>query len=260
MSELSIVTVNIEYGNRNYNKIKERTDLITKNNPDFIFIQECEIECIKLNNYTIVQFPHNKVELVEIFIKNDSLWEIYFTEQFNSTYSYTTRACRIIYVKHKYTNKIMKLANIHLCGGRYDENDYIGGMLVGSINDIHNRKLEILRELVDKYNIDIIAGDFNSDINCYKYNKVATEQLKFFKNISPKTKYKIFEEWNKCPYIYLKNNNYTLSSKTKGYTSIYKTHPDSIWYKNCNEKQMSYIDLITKYLSDHNGIYSLFIC
>ena len=65
----------------------------------------------------------------------------------------------------------MKLANIHLCGGRYDENDFIGGMLVGSINDIHNRKLEILRELVDKYNIDIIAGDFNSDINCYKYNK-----------------------------------------------------------------------------------------
>lgn len=53
------------------------------------------------------------------------------------------------------------------------------------------------------YNIDIIAGDFNSDLICYLQDELLQHHLEYFKKISPKTPIKNFEEWNNAPYTFL---------------------------------------------------------
>ena len=60
-----------------------------------------------------------------------------------------------------------------------------------------------------------------------------------------------------APYNYLKKNNYILSidDEVKN-TSLFKNHPDNIWFKDkFEQKDYKYIDLLSNDLSDHNGIY-----
>ena len=260
MASISIVTVNIEHGKKSPIKIKEKSDIITNNNPDIIFIQESNKNSINLDNYNYINYSPNK-GYIDIFLRKNSDWKQYYITSFNTKYSYTMRTCKIIFVKNINTKKIIKLANIHLCGGRFDENDKIGGMLLGNIKDIHERKNEILKELINIYDIDIVAGDFNSDLICYIQDELLQHHLEYFKKISPKTSINIFKEWNIAPYKYLESNNYTLAldkSKIK-YTSMFKTHPDSIWFKNGKQLDYKYVKLIKHNLSDHNGIYSKII-
>ena len=203
MSLISIVTINIEFGKRNRNKIKETSYIIAKNNPDIIFIQEYNKHSIDLNNnYEYIKYLFNND--IAIFLNKKSDWKQHSIYIFDTIYSYTKRTCKVIYLKNIKTNKIIKLANVHLCGGRFDENDNIGGMLLGSIKDIRKRKNEILDTLINEYNIDIIAGDFNSDLIAYMKNELSEHHLKYFNKISPNTKYKILLEWNIAPYKFLK--------------------------------------------------------
>lgn len=258
MDSISIVSVNIEYGNRNRKKIKERSNLITQNSPDIIFIQECNKKAINFtSNYDYIDYTILNKEVVDIFLKKDSVWKQEYITQFNTNFSYTIRTCKIIYLKNSITNKIIKLANVHLCGGRFDENNKIGKMLLGSIQDIQKRKNEVLEKLVNEHSIDIIAGDFNSDLVCYLQNDLQPQHLNYFKKISPETSIQNFKEWNVAPYKYLELNNYTLGINKSNIiqTSIFNTHPDSIWFKNGVQTDYKYIDLITDNLSDHNGIY-----
>lgn len=259
MTFISIVSVNIEYGNRNRLKIKERSNIISQYNPDLIFIQECDKTAINLDeSYESIYFPIISSEMIEIYLKKDSEWKQEYVTQFNSELSYTTRTCKVIYLKNKITNKIIKLGNVHLCGGRYDENDNIGKMLIGNLKLIRKRKIEVIETLIKNYNIDIIAGDFNSDIFCYLNNEIQIHHHEYLNKISPKKSYDIYKEWNIAPYKYLENNNYNLSNSEFKFTSIYKTQPDSIWFKNMSLINYKYLDLITDNLSDHNGIYSKF--
>ncbi len=269
MSSISLVTVNIEYGNRNRKKIKERSDLIIQNSPDIIFVQECNKKAINFkDNYDYIDYTIVNKEVVDVYLRKDSEWKKEYITQFDTKYSYTLRTCKIIHLKNTNTNKIIKLANVHLCGGRFDENDKVGGMLLGSVKEIHQRKNEVLDKLVNEYNIDIIAGDFNSDLICYLQNDLQPQHLSYFKKISPNTSIINFKEWNIAPYNYLESKNYNLalalnlnksdisiSQTNKPNTSIFNTHPDSIWFKNGTQIEYKYIDLISNNLSDHNGIY-----
>ena len=162
-----------------------------------------------------------------------------------------------LYLKNINNNEIIKLANVHLCGGRFDENIKIGGMLSGNIKDVKLRKNEMLYTLVNKYDIDIIAGDFNSDLICYLNNELQEQHISYFKKISPNTPIKNFKEWNVTPYNYLKSNDYKLAINKDNIlkTSIFNTHPDSIWFKKGKLEKFKYINLIKDNLSDHNGIY-----
>ena len=260
MSFISIVTVNMEFGKKNPKYIKEKSDIITQYNPDVIFIQESKINSIDINdNYDYIKYPYGAG--IDIYLKKNGIWKEDYKTIIKTKYSHTPRICKIIFLKNIKTNKIIKLANIHLCGGRFDESDKIGGMLLGTIKDIRKRKNEILEELINNYNIDIIAGDFNSDLICYLQDELLEHHLEYFKKISPKTNVKIFKEWNIAPYKYLESNYYTLATtKTKMiYTSTYKTHPDAIWFKNGEQVDYKYVKLIKYNLSDHNGIYTKII-
>ena len=263
MNSISLTTINIENGNRNPKLIKEKSDLIMKYEPDIILIQESNLKSINLDNkYDLVKYPSDKknYEKMDIFLKKDSYWNLESFSYIISELGYVKRISKIISVKNKITNKILNIANVHLIGGRFEENDKIGKMLIGNIKTIRNRKNEILEKLVGQHNVNIIAGDFNSDLNCYLNNGTIQEHhLKFMKKISPKKELNIYQEWNNAPYTFLHNNNFLLSTNNENTvtnTSLYNTHPDCIWYK----KQLQIIDyklidFLTNDLSDHNGIY-----
>ena len=263
MSFISIVTVNIEYGNKNRKLIKEKSDIIAKYNTDIILVQECDKTAIDFSNdYNYIDYSSMNSEIIDVYLKKKSKWIQDSIIEFNTTLSYTTRTCKIICLKNKITNQLIKIANIHLCGGRFDENDKIGGMLIGNLKTIRTKKNEIIEKLVNQYNVDIIAGDFNSDLICYLNNDTLQKQhLNYLQKISPKKSLKVYQEWNSTPYKYLFNNNYSLAfldTNKNNYTSIYKTHPDSIWFKKglFIQNEYKYIDLITNTLSDHNAIYT----
>lgn len=265
MVYISLVTANIEYGHRNLNLKNERSNILSKNNPDIILVQEGNFNAIDLTNYHYIENFNNKnTELMDIYLKKNSEWEKDSVIEFFTELSDTVRLCKIITVKHKEFNKKIKIANIHLCGGRFDESDKIGKMLIGNLKDIRKRKNEILEKLVKMYNVDIIVGDFNSDINCYINNGILQkDHLKYLQKISPNKSMDIYKEWNIAPFNYLNKNEYALAFKfdsNKKYTSIYKNHPDSVWYKNelFNVNHYEYVDLIKLNLSDHNGIYTNF--
>jgi len=186
----------MEYCNRNKPLIKRKSDLISKQKPDIIFIQESNISGIKLDNYLYIKFPHlAKTELMDIYLRKDCNWLKDSIQEITTSLCFTPRSCKIITLKHKTTNQKIKIANIHLCGGRYDENDKIGGMLKGSLKDVRKRKNEIIEILVKTHNVDIVAGDFNSDLICYLNNgTLQNGHLSFFKKIAPKKTYKIYQE------------------------------------------------------------------
>ena len=262
MDTISLTTINIEYGNRNPKLIKERSNLIMKYNPDIILIQESNLDSINLNEkYNLIQYDHKKInEKMDIFLKKNSNWILDSIDHIISELGYVKRLCKIISIKNKETNKLLSVANVHLIGGRFEENDKIGKMLIGNIKTIRDRKNEILKKIINQYNVSIIAGDFNSDLNCYLNDgNLQEEHLKFMKKVSPKKNLEIYKEWNNAPYNYLENNDYILSKnndKKKINTSLFNTHPDSVWYKkHLSINDYKIINFLEDNLSDHNGIY-----
>lgn len=262
MDTVSLTTINIENGNRNPKLIKERSNLIMKYEPDIILIQESNLDSIDLNEkYNLIQYDHKKInEKMDIFLKKDSNWILDSVNHIISELGYVKRICKIISIKNKETNKLLNVANVHLIGGRFEENDRIGKMLIGNIKTVRDRKNEILKKIVNEYNVNIIAGDFNSDLNCYLNDgNLQEEHLKFMKKVSPKKDLEIYKEWNNAPYKYLENNDYLLSKNNEAKkinTSLFNTHPDSVWYKkHLNIKDYKIINFLVDNLSDHNGIY-----
>ena len=262
MDTVSLTTINIENGNRNPKLIKERSNLIMKYEPDIILIQESNLDSIDLNEkYNLIQYDHKKInEKMDIFLKKDSNWILDSVNHIISELGYVKRICKIISIKNKKTNKLLNVANVHLIGGRFEENDRIGKMLIGNIKTVRDRKNEILKKIVNQYNVNIVAGDFNSDLNCYLNDgNLQEEHLKFMKKVSPKKDLEIYKEWNNAPYKYLENNDYLLSKNNQAKkinTSLFNTHPDSVWYKkHLIIKDYKIINFLVDNLSDHNGIY-----
>ena len=76
MEYVSLVSVNIEYGNRNSKLIKERSEVIMNKDPDVILIQESNLGCINFKNkYKLVEYNDRKIkEKMDIFLKSN--WEL----------------------------------------------------------------------------------------------------------------------------------------------------------------------------------------
>ena len=93
-------------------------------------------------------------------------------------------------------------------------------------------------------------------MKCFIDNKIQPHHLKYFLKKSPNTSINNLFEWNISPYKYLTSANFTFAKSSELIaTSIFNTHPDSIWIKNCKQTECKYINLINDNLSDHNGIY-----
>ena len=270
MTLFTLATLNMEYGKRYRYPSIGPGSLLSQSEPDIIFIQEsCPSKMTLSSNYQLLDFSNlnssynmDLSERMDIYINNQSPWKLHHQFQIDTLPRKSPRQSKIVVLVHNSTQKRLVVANVHLVGGRYDEDDRQGGVLKSNLSTLRRLKIEILEHLVAKYQVDLIAGDFNSDLNCY-LNKgiVASSQLSFFHKVSPGKSPNIYREWNLAPYNYLQSQGYQLAQRPiknsePVYTSIFKNHPDSIWFNPSRGHQKTYniLDFLSSNLSDHNGL------
>ncbi len=119
---LSIVTVNINEKNN-----IDIIDKIIKNEPKIICIQESNQDLninMDLNDYELIISNENKMhERIDIYKNKSSDIIINSNDKINTKLCNTKRTDIIIETIYKETP--IKIGVVHLCGGRYDENEII---------------------------------------------------------------------------------------------------------------------------------------
>jgi hypothetical protein len=266
-NNFSIVTANLFQKNT-----KALADKITTYSPKIICTQETHNNFNKHMNtkkYTLKHTNGNIVsERIDFYLKNDSDITIEATQDKLSTINCRTDRDDLI-ITTTYNGVEIKIGIVHLCGGKYDEPAFIQKITEQGIStnneiiqEIRKIKEEQIQKMIDK-NVDIILGDFNSDIEHY-LGTLNTKQQGYFNNINFHDY--MIEAWNKIPFTLLKDNYYlpvcneTCTTFYTPHTSVYGTSPDAIYYKSTKliVNDFKIIDLLTGELSDHNGIYADF--
>jgi hypothetical protein len=258
-----------------FNKSKY-DEWITKHGHEFdvIMRQEVDTEVPAPYNCTVV---HNGVldkqpdDVVGAFVKTSILQGVTkFHDDINNEKDHpnscpTQRFGLVLTVKLGSTN--IKIANVHLCGGRIDDKPISQKLTEGTaLDELLKRKLRLLKSALEE-KPDIIVGDFNSDIIVhYTHNTDAAHnksgQYAYFRGIfydtaeDPLTEdqIKLVIEWNSAAYKLLEENNYIHSGAVKynkgddgkfdhekhGETSLFGAIVDSIWYKKDTFIQIDY--------------------
>lgn len=147
---------------------------------------------------------------------------------------------------HSRTKKKLTVANVHLCGGRYDESVHHNTKSISGL-------VKIKTETILKKPADIILGDFNSDVHHFITGKPLASQEKYLKGLGW-TAARI-KAWNTAPYMKLEKAGYSLVPPAKK-TSVYGTTPDTIWAKDLF--LVSHGVLPMGAASDHDGLYATF--
>jgi len=227
MSQLKVLSLNIMEGQGGAFRTRF-FELIEVHNPDVICLQESKN--LDIPNYTQIYFkgptPNEGYihRMLSLYIINDGPLE--YTP--DDTPKITTRLCPTIrdnfvttlnYKNANNTPKEIKIGNVHLCGGRYDESDE---SVVNAGSDIDQIKTEVLKKMVAA-DADIILGDFNSDAQKEPKNIDFLIKNGFSREQATK--------WNTSPITYLQTQQYNKVNFGETATSFFNTQPDMIWYK-----------------------------
>ena len=251
--------------------------LLKDNNIDILCTQEdCGKNTYKpISNYKILPVIKNKkcggksCETVGVYEKIPN--SINFDNCINSNQVYKKDKINRFSIIFNYKN--IKIANLHLEGGRYTDQ-----ILLTDFETLLPIKLSLLEEII-KQEPDIILGDFNSVYCSNKsiLNKFLEGQYSYFENVvkndklTKKDKSNI-KQWNLEPFILLKKHGYTYAKPHNEATMITNGRGNSIvdfiFYKkdkisldssnimNLMNKSDSYKD--DKCISDHNPIFAKF--
>lgn len=174
-----------------------------------------------------------------IYVKKDIYNDIEFNESVDITYKDSIRCSSLIKIYG------ITISNVHLTGGRYDDQKY---------EKYENAKSIQLDNLVSKFKPDIILGDFNGES--------VDDEVK--KSIKDYKLYKKLKQNQKSKYINysLSGHNYLLNKKyTKAYeendvrpTSVYGGVPDWVYYNRKILYKVKVKKIETLDITDHNGI------
>ena len=252
--------------------------MLNDNNIDILCTQEDgETNAYKpIRKYNILPVIKNKYcgnkqpETVGVYEKIPN--SVVFDNCINSNQVYKDKQINRYSIICNYKN--IKIANLHLEGGRYTDQ-----ILLTDFDTLLPIKLSLL-ELIIKQQPDIILGDFNSVYcsNKILLNKFLEGQYTYFENavkqskLTQKDKSNI-KKWNMAPFILLKKYGYTYAKPQNENTVITNGRGNSIidfiFYKknklilnetnivNIISKNDSYKDY--KCISDHNPVYSEFV-
>ena len=246
--KFNIMSFNV-YDNMCLKNDKTRFDNILKNKDiKIIFTQENpKKNLLKFDGYDEIDLNGKDGEIVGVYSKSEFPAKI-----LNKIESTKVNPERYAIISE--SNGI-KIANLHLSGGRYVDQDFVSLLKSNNNNKINKfieDKLELL-ELVIKENPDVILGDFNSvyayDINRRK--EFLEIQYKYFESLSIKGKNKFIEKYNLTPYNLLENKNYIYSKPINEDTMVTSllgnTIVDTIWYRN------NKIELINTEILDYDS-------
>ena len=248
-TKVKIMTLNVfgGHGTIGGNELQKR---IRRQSPDILFLQE-PFKSFKLDGYKHV--CSSPLETVSTFVRRSCRWSFERTDVIKTSKCSTERDATV----HTITNgdTSIKIANVHLCGGRFDEDDHV----TDNIGDLKQTKEEVIKKLIKK-DVSIVAGDFNSDMSHYIKKRCSSKQKKFL--TSKGWSLKQISTWNKAPFNLLKKNAYEYAPcSTK--TSVYGGIPDAVWYNPrtvelYNSVVVEMIDTEREYVTDHNGILCCF--
>lgn len=239
--------------------------------PDAVCIQECPIGFIDIEGYRYDNtFPKDilPADYLTLYTKDKPQWTIIGKETLYSHHCHTKRISDI-YTFQKGTKRI-RVANVHLCGGKFDEDFKNGCKEDHCENTLRKGKLEMLQRITDlKPSVDIIAGDFNSDLLAGKIGKDTppTSQVTFLRSKNPPWTDAEINAWN-SPTEFLASKGFayvTIKSDQVRPTSFYRITTDGIFY---NTKRLSaptstsqfnmYGETPTSGASDHDAIFARF--
>jgi hypothetical protein len=233
---------------------------LTIHTPDLVVFQEAGTR-FHIKGYDNIQWGggDTKYENMGAALRNNTEWKSVQIKTFRTKLCNTLRDVVKIILKNKQNPAIqIKIGNVHLCGGRYDEevSQY------KTNHDLIKTKEEGIKLLED---CDIVLGDFNSDIHHF-LNKIPNKQQEIFLKDKLWTDEQI-EIWNTTPYKLLERKKFKLVPPEKR-TSFFGGTTDVIWYKK-NKLLLAnngIIDMGIKKAkrqedgaSDHNGVYATFL-
>ena len=141
-----------------------------------------------------------------------------------------------------------KIANVHLCGGRFDDKKYRQLQ--------HNKGLQLQR-LISTHDPDIIIGDFNSENS----DAVAMKQLdrySFYHSLTADDRTEFFRYFMSGAHYLRDRTAYVpaYNESVVGVTSVYGGTPDWIYVKNYSRLtgRIDNDDTVTMNLSDHRAV------
>lgn len=205
---------------------------------DVLCLQECEeARKLDLNHgsyaydvmYDDKSLGHGGKVRLAGFVRRDSPWkvegkpEVIFAQE---GVCLTMRAVVIVTLKR--ADAKIRIANTHLCGGRFDE-----AAMVQKEDTIMQAKTNLLSKAV-KAKADVIAGDFNSDFSNSDAHLEYLQRKGFTSTLA--------RLWNEAPRTFLEKHGYALvhPGRLPGEpllerdefhpTSMFGGVPDAIWY------------------------------
>ena len=221
---------------RDDNKIKKLNNIINKYLPELLLLQEDIGSSNDLLYTTIVKCKTNKNLYNSILLRNDipiSLFNNPKTLLLESSFNNESRCMSMI------TYKNIKIANIHLSGGKYDDINFIENI------DLRNRQI---KEII-KLNPDIIAGDFNSSPDKFPKNYDLYDKLSDSDKL-------LFEKYFISGHQPLIDSGY-IKADVSFPTDSFNGNPDHIYYNPKKIKNITteVINMLSTNLSDHNAVF-----
>ena len=221
------------------------------NNPDIVCLQESPtkelLEKSELGeHYKVICESSPKsdddcCERLVTMISKNSKWRFKTCYKMMLKQCATDRVIQLVTVSCGDTK--IRIGNLHLCGGKYDDEEYESATL---------SKLRSVKEeaIISLKSADVIVGDFNSLENPFKQKGY----IKYIHELGWKDDQ--IETWNQAPFDKLKDLGY-LRAKYNKSTSMFGGTPDAVWYRpDLVPIKIHGIDMgaKTQLASDHNGI------
>ena len=256
---LTVATVNAWDGGSKASAFARYLATIASQSPDFIFVQEAptmshpaivgvedryEVVSLKTPDYD------TGYERMMTLRRRDSPWRPkkglkaipFFSSECN-----TERVSTLTPVAHP-SGATARIANVHLCGGRFDEEFHCGQE--ESMNDA---KMSMLKQLLGE--ATIILGDFNSDFLAHQTPN-DEKRLSFLQGLGCSSE--TAQLWHSLPYQALVGRGFRRVPFTQP-TSAFGTQPDGIWYSSSVElREQRVLDALSSGASDHNGLMARF--
>jgi endonuclease/exonuclease/phosphatase family metal-dependent hydrolase len=262
---ITVATVNAKFGDSNKNVLSrlQYDQNVQRMTPDFIFIQESPEE-VDVRRTIRPEDPYELVdrvvgpgkhELLSLLRHKNSPWNVANVRVVDDSGGCPTKRAAAVYdVVHRPTGTTMRVANVHLCGGRYDE-PKLRGMTPEGLGSM---KTAIIKDVVEpdprdprRGAPDVVLGDFNAD-----FNKSNADHLKTNYNWTQP----MVDAWNEWPHRFLYERGYRLLNAGIDKTSHFGGKPDAIYVRESRWQSTArgWIDLMSQNLSEHDGLIARF--
>ena len=212
-------------------------------NPDIVCLQENTPNGLKrLKGYKTVGSCNAQKGLTNsILVKSILTSKVSDVKYIDITFNADTERCVVIMEIDG-----IKIANIHLTGGRDDDIEYEYLLTI---------KKDQLNELITVSNPDIIIGDFNAEDTSVNAKK-SLSKYPFYNDLSLKEK-KVFLKYYLSGHNYLKKTKYKKAYTLNhvGKTSVYGGTPDWMYYLKDKINILSVENIYSLDVTDHNGVF-----